>query len=233
MKFAKLSFLVIILFSFFLGMYLYTTGGLNELKHMESMQGTKGSIDVPQNFHGCPNLLIKKGNTIMMYNTKQSLQEGINPILFNSMDQYIQYYNKKKQTGSNCSILFLQEEYDTQGNQVYRVRGSPFDLGGGLSQFSILNGDQGRYIVDRNNPIPVENSTLDNPPFNHGMYQGIDTTSQYQGRYTEIDKIHDSTMFQEGGSLNAADPNWAGVLATQDAIQRGVYDENNVSIHIP
>jgi hypothetical protein len=230
MKTAKISFLLIIIFSFFLGMYLYTVGAL---KKMESMQGTKGAIDVPANFHGCPDLLIKKGNTLLLYNTKQSLNEGVNPILFNSMDQYIAYHNKQKESGINCPLLYVQEEYDTQGNQVYRVRGSPFDLGGGLSQYSVLNGNEGRYLVDKNKPIQVHDASLDDLPYNKGMYPGLDTSSQYQGRYTNIDQIHDSTMNQQGGSLNAADPNWAGVLATQDAIQRGVYDDNNVSIYIP
>jgi len=230
MNTAKISFLIIVLFSFLLGMYLYSVGALHKI---ESMQGTKGVIDVPQNFQGCPDLLIRKGNMILMYNSRQSLNEGVNPIVFNTMDDYKRYYNTQKQQGSQCSMLFLQEEFDAQGNQVYRVRGNPFDLGGGLSQYSILNGNEGRYIVDRNNPMPVKNAAYEDPPYNQGMYPGLDTTSQYQGRYTEIDKIHDSTMQQEGGSLNAADPNWAGVLATQDAIQRGVYDDNNVSIYVP
>ena len=221
----KQTFIFILVLNFLLGMYLYVTGGLDILTAKEPMQGTKGPIDVPPQ---CPNLLVKKGNVLLMYNTQKSLAEGVNPILFPSLDNYKEYYSKQRANGSQCAMLYVQEEYDTQGNQVYRARGNPFDLGGGLSPFTMLTDDAGRYKLDRGNPLQVQDASRDNPEYNANMYPGYDPTSQYQGRYTTIDQVHDSTQAEPGGSLNPFDPNWAGVVATQEAIQQGRFEENNV-----
>ena len=214
-------------------MYLYSVGTLHLLKPQkkEYMQGTKGSVDteLAQPFKTCPDLLVKRGNTLMMYNTKSSLKEGVNPLLFKSMDEYIAYYNKQKQNGADCAMLFLQEEYDTQGNQVYRVRPGPFDLGAGLSLYSAAASP----TLNRSNPIQVQDASRDNEQYNTNMYPGFDPIGQYQGIYTDLDKVHDSTMNREEGSLNPADANWVGVLGTQQAVDAGQFEENNVSIHIP
>jgi hypothetical protein len=52
----------------------------------------------------------------------------------------------------------------------------------------------------------------------------------YEGRYTTLDEIHESTQKRPGGSLNPMDPNWAGVIETQKAVDSGVFEENNVYI---
>ena len=231
MRFASITFLSFLLFTFFLGMHLYSAGSL--LATEENMQGAKGAIDTANAetgpFHTCPDLLIKRGNTLMMYDTRKSLQQGTNPLLFKSMDEYIAYYNRQKQTGSTCAMLFLQEEYDTQGNQVYRVRPGPFDLGAGLSLYSAAASP----TVNRQNPIHVMDASRENGPYNQNMYPGFDPSSQYQGRYTDLDKVHDSTMKSPSGSLNPADPNWVGVMGTQQAVDAGQFEENNVSIYLP
>ena len=43
------------------------------------------------------------------------------------------YVKEQQAQGNNCPILFLQEETDVEGNDVYRVRPSPFDLQGGMN----------------------------------------------------------------------------------------------------
>lgn len=238
MKLSTITFLIFLGFTFFLGMYLYSVGTLhllNKAPEEESMQGSKGAIDteLSRTFIPCPDLLIKRGNTLLMYNTRSSLQEGKNPLLFPSMDKYIAYYKKQQESGVNCPQLFLQEEYDAQGNQVYRVRPSPFDLSAGLAPFAATGPTR-----NRNDPVEAQDASRDNPPYNQNMYAGFDPSNQYQGVYTHLDKIHDSTMYSSGGSpssgsVNPADPNWVGVLGTQQAIDEGQFEENNVSIHIP
>ena len=232
MKFAKKSFLLFLFLTFFLGLYLYTTGKFYAFKRKETMQGTRGVVDANVALKTCPDLLVKRGDKLMLFNTKASLNAGVNPIVFNSMNDYIAYYKKQQQLGVNCPQLFVQEEFDTQGNQVYRVRPSPFDLGGGLSSYSVVNSMQ-QVPLDKSKPLPYTDASRDDPPYNQNMYPGFDPGSQYQGRYTALDKVHDSTMLSPSGSLNPADPNWAGVQATQDAINQGQYEENNVSIYVP
>jgi hypothetical protein len=251
MKITKITFLIFLFITFILGMYLYskgslyvlhnffphssegTTGFVREKIKMENMQGVKGPIDYNPALDTCPDVLIRRGNMLLMFDTKKSMAQGSNPKMFRSMDEYIKYYNSQKEKGSQCAMLFMQEEYDTQGNQVYRVRPSPFDMGGGLSPFSVIANSAFQNKIDRDNPMPIQDASREDPPYNQNMYPGFDTSSQYQGRYSELDRIHDSTMFSPGGSLNPADPNWAGVLATQDAINKGYYDDNNVSMYVP
>jgi len=232
MKFAKITFLLFVFFTFFLGLYLYTTGKFHAFRKYETMQGKRGVIDANPALQSCPDLLVKRGNKLLMFNTGASLNEGVNPIVFPSMNEYIAYNRKQEQNGVKCPMLFVQEEYDAQGNQVYRARPSPFDLGGGLSSHSVVASMQ-RHPLDKSNPTPYHDASRDDPPYNQNMYPGFDASSQYQGRYTSLDKVHDSTMLSPSGSLNPADPNWAGVLATQDAINKGIFEENNVSIYIP
>jgi hypothetical protein len=243
MKYSRIVFLSIVFVVYILGLVLYTSGKLGTLR--ESMKGTMSPNGSNQNKGSnqnnlpvghelqepCPNMLIKRGNHLLLYNTGKELKEGINPLIFGSMDEYIQYHKKQKQLGKDCAQLFLQEEYDAQGNQVLRIRPSPFDLGGGLGSFSAANKD-GLYHVNKASPIPYIDASRENKPYNQGMYPGFDPISLHEGRYTELDQVHDSTQKRKGGSLNPMDPNWAGVIETQKAINAGVYDENNVSIAV-
>jgi hypothetical protein len=80
----------------------------------------------------CPNLLIQRGSQLYMFDTNKPTLSGANPVIFDSLDDYI-YYVKVQRTdyGRHCPILFLQQESTTQGEDVYRVRPSPFDLEAG------------------------------------------------------------------------------------------------------
>lgn len=213
--------------------------GSNQMNQNNGMNKNNGMNQMIQNKlpvgnelqDPCPNMLIKRGSQLLLYNTGKELKEGVNPLIFGSMDEYTLYHNKQKQLGRDCPKLFLQEEYDAQGNQVMRIRPGPFDVGGGLGSFSAANKD-GLYHANKASPIPYMDASREHKPYNQGMYPGFDPISLYEGRYTELDKVHDSTQKRQGGSLNPMDPNWAGVIETQNAINAGVYDENNVSIAV-
>ena len=81
----------------------------------------------------CPDLLIRQGNQLMLYNTKMPEIPGQNPIQFNNLDDYIYYIKtQREQTGQYCPVLYLQQETDTQGQDVYRMRPGPFNQQAGL-----------------------------------------------------------------------------------------------------
>jgi hypothetical protein len=156
--------------------------------------------------NSCPDLLIQKGTTILLYNTKQKLIPGTNPTPFYNLDEYINYLEIQKKNGIDCPVLFLQQETTTQGNDVYRVRPSPFELEGGLQT------------------LPTSNTkTNDND-----LYPGFDSHGQNQGIRSFLDDIHESTM-KARHSDNPMDPNWGGVTHTQKMVESGKYDENQVS----
>ncbi len=201
----------------------------------------------------CPNLLIKKGNQLVLYNKNKPEKVGENPIYFKNLDEYIYYIKVQRvQEGKNCPVLYLQEETTAQGEDVYRVRPGPFHTQGGVtieqqSQPSMMNhisqyfqqkpmetpllGKQPQQTA----PIPFTKSQPNRPPLvpyldaNHQMnpkgFYGIDPTNQYVGKYTVLDQIHDSTKTQNKNGLsdNPMDPNWGGAVFTHKQLLSGKY----------
>jgi hypothetical protein len=187
---------------------------------------------------GCPDLLINKGNVILLYNTKEDLVDGVNPIPFYNLDEYINYLEIQRKKGKQCPVLYLQQETTTQGNDVYRVRPSPFDQQGGLPVSSVpkvtplVTGPitllDNNVSNNPNAPMPVTDASRANPPYNAGNYAGFDAHGFDIGNYTQLDKLHDSTSISTGISDNPMDHNWGGVLYTQQMVNSGKYDDYNV-----
>lgn len=165
----------------------------------------------------CPNMLVKKGNVLMLYNTNQPIVEGTNPIPFFNLDEYINYLEIQRRKGIQCPVLYLQQENNAQGEDVYRMRPSPFELQAGLPTSSSIS--EAVQIVDANRA---------NPPYNANNYAGFDPQGQYVGVYTNLDKMHDSTQANKI-SDNPMDPNWAGIEYTQQMVDSGKYEENNIT----
>lgn len=200
----------------------------------------------------CPDLLIRQGNSLLLYNSKMPKKDGENPIHFNSLDDYIYYIKVQRYTKNQyCPVLYLQQENDAQGNDVYRVRPGPFNQQAGLPV--VTNAPQLPGTVQQPTglgarpvpPVPFNQAatakSLNKPgssvqvlqqglakhpslvpyvdanhqaPFNQGYY-GFDPTSQYVGKHTILDQIHNSTKSQHpktGLSSNPMDPNWAGII---------------------
>jgi len=156
--------------------------------------------------NSCPNLLIQKGNSILLYNTNQKLEPNKNPLPFFNLDEYINYLERQKKTGNNCPVLFLQQETTTQGNDVYRIRPSPLDLNAGAQT------------------IPLSQVSTNNI----NLYPGFDPYGQNQGKRTILDDIHDSTKLNKN-SDNPMDYNWGGVQHTQNMVDKGKYKENEIT----
>ena len=220
--FFSLSFL---LFIFLLGLYVYSTGKLKSFLEENVIEEiTSGS--------SCPNLLIRQGNVILLYNTNEPTVPGVNPKQFHSLDDYVRYYNQEKDSGVLCDILYLQQETTAQGRDVFRAYPNP---GGNIGNGYVppLGSLANPYPVkiDKGKPVKYDDAWIGDSSFNTGMYTGYDPQGQYVGRYTDLDQIHDSTqVLFPGGSPNAADPNWGGVLFTDEVVKSGFYDENNVTI---
>jgi hypothetical protein len=207
----KNIFLFFLFVSFLLGIVFCLTNPdafFPSVENMETMDDTENK----EVNTSCPNVLIRQNGSLLLYNTLQPPSE-MNPMPFYNLDEYILYVRSQRDQGMRCPVLYLQEETNTQGTDVFRIRNSPFSIEGGLPAKVI--------------PIKVENAALDNPPFNQGQYHSFDPHSQYIGKYTELDKIHDSTR-QTPISDNPMDTNWGGVIHSQQAVDSGKYDENTV-----
>jgi hypothetical protein len=80
--------------------------------------------------------------------------------------------------------------------------------------------------VPRQTDAVVGDASRDNG-YNTNMYPGFDPDGQYNGVYTNLDYVHDSTSFSQL-SENPMDDNWGGVLYTKQAVDSGKYDDNLV-----
>lgn len=82
----------------------------------------------PDDVPGCPNVLIRKGNLLLLIDTHSPPETGKNPVIFKNLEEYRDYIKSQREMGKkSCPILFLQEETNAQGDDVYRVRPGPFD----------------------------------------------------------------------------------------------------------
>lgn len=219
---------VFVLIVFFIGIYVYSSKKLDALFSVSPIEGmaTEGLSENNDYGANCPDLLIRQGNELMLYNSRIPVVKDMNPLVFSNLDEYIDFTRNERNKGNNCPVLFLQHETDIQGKDVYRVRPNPFDLQPGLTSQSATQLAQAP-IRDRK-PAPVIDANTDHPPYNAGQYAGFDPLGLSIGVFTTLDQVHASTENHGGLSDNPMDPNWGGVLYTQKQIQSGKYDERMV-----
>ena len=205
MKNDKLYFVIILLILFLMGAYVYASPCMY-LKQVRFENMENRSKQQPK----CPNVLVKRGNNIYMYNTTD--RSNSIPIRFANLDEYVTYVKNQQAQGNSCPILFLQEETDVQGNDVYRVRPSPFDLQGGMDPLDAKD----------------ELCKITANEFNSKGYHGFDPTGQGQGIFDILDVIHKSTSCDKL-SANPMDSNWGGVEYTQTQVEDGIYKDREVT----
>ena len=220
----QIVFLMFLFVAFALGIYVYST---MDLKHMiaktEGMEEDIKSNGVPQPVtpEGCSDLLIQRGPMFFLYNTKLPLTQGANPIIFKSLEEYSIYFNSRNATGKKCPPLFLQQENNSQGSDIYKIRPSPFNPFAGVPENSPLVQPYDGKIMDE------LDASRDNG-YNQNMYAGFDPDNMFIGRKTALDKVHESTENTKM-SDNPMDTNWGGVLYTQEQVDTGKYVENEVT----
>ena len=189
---------------FLLGLYFIFNNPLEE--------GFKETSDMP---YQCPNILIQKGNTFLLYNSKLAKVPGVNPLTFNNLEDYTEFVDWQRSNDITCPILFLQESYDLQGKPVLKARSSPTNLQGGLpdkmvertkaEQSKLLDAGRGKNAYNKN------------------LYPGYDPKGQYIGLETPLDKMFnapDNTI-----SPNAMDTTWGGREYTDSVIEESDYKQ--------
>ena len=208
-------FLLFLIFTFILGLYVTMYWKIDV--HNNTTESMENSAE-----DSCPNLLIQKGNALLLYDTTREEDEN-NPMTFFNLDEYINYLEIQKTKGNSCPVLYLQQENDAYGEDIFRMRPSPFDKQGGLPREPNANeGPSGEDVVKRTD------ANRSNPPYNKEQYPGFDPMGQHIGEYTNIDSIHDSTNTRKI-SDNPMDSNWAGVTYTQQMVDSGKYVGNEIT----
>ena len=128
----------------------------------------------------CPNLLLREGTKLKLLNTKQPRIPGINPIEFNNLDEYAEYYEFQKKNNINCPVLYFQETYDTQDKKGWRLLMNPFDPQGGMSSHPKDNSATPK--------VQLTDANDDRPPYNQNQYASFDPQDQYIGVKTPLDE---------------------------------------------
>jgi hypothetical protein len=211
-------FILFLVITFLTGGYFYIFQ--NGIPIKESLENQHNENEGHNESEGssCPDLLIRSGSTLLLVNTKLPRSET-NPLPFYSLDEYINYLEIQKKKGVDCPVLYLQEETNTQGHNVYRVRSGPFSHEGAIPHTTnIYNNPE--------SPFRIMDASRDGI-YNKNNYAGFDPTGLYVGRYSELDKIHDSTEMVHV-SDNPMDTNWGGVIYTHNVVKTGKYKENEV-----
>jgi hypothetical protein len=212
--------ILIFAFAFFmLGLYYYS----NSYKYYEQMEN-KTTKPVTHSNARCPNMLIEKDGGYYLYNSKLAIVPGVNPIKFDSLEDYSEFIEWQNSQNIHCPILYLQYSTDAQNNELIQVKPSIFENQGGLPsiQRDPLNKDSKEFIESNK----ILDATRDNnTKFNTNMLAGIDTQNQTIGLETSLDK-----MFYQNGevSVNPMDPKWGGKEYTQNAVDNGEFEERYV-----
>ena len=169
----------------------------------------------------CPDMLIRKENKLYLFNKKTPY----NNIMFNDINEYKKYLEMQKQNGKRCPMLYLQQENNAQGKDVFVMHTSHDEISN-IIPTSIRNTENSLYgkVEQFENVI---DAGRDNPPYNANNYPSFDPYGLYIGKHTNLDEIHYSTE-KEAVSDNPMDTNWGGIKHTEQSINSGKYEENNV-----
>lgn len=90
---------------------------------------------------------------------------GVNPIVFDHLEDYTEYLEWQRHQGRRCPVVYLEQGFDAQGNPAYLERP-------GMDDTTMLL-DAGR----------------DDPPYNTNSYPGFDPDNQYIGEETPLDDM--------------------------------------------
>lgn len=210
---------------FIMGLYLYSSGTMKE--------GFDGFInDNNDSTNRCPNLLIQKGNRFYLHNTEIAQVPGVNPVEFNSLEEYTQFLKWQRSNGIRCSVLYLQQTYNAQGQRAYTVRPSATNLEGGLPPSSTTL----PFPLKKGEVKNLNNIQNINPPLR--AEDNMDKSSYYMSSKYPLDKTNNALNLMKQSeqnmlySDNAMDPNWGGAEYTQALVDTGFYKENEVQINV-
>jgi len=206
----------VIIIIFLLGLYFITNYSSRQLK--EGFKNNKLN-------NRCPNMLIQKGSNYFLYNSKLAKIPGVNPIQFNTLEDYVEFLDWQRSQGIRCPVLFLQHGYNANGESEYKIRPNVFEQQGGLMPAyagwnnSLDDFQKITKLTDGNRQA--------NSIYNRNSYPSFDPANQDIGITTPLDIMEKQEENQPYSSM-PTDPNWGGKAYTQALIDRGDFADNEV-----
>ena len=208
--------LIITIVIFILGFYVC----LNYREGFESGRKNKEDGEERQ----CPDILIQEGSKIILKNSKLAEIPGVNPIVFNNLEGYVEYLRWQKSQNIRCPVLYLQKSYNAQGEASYKIRPDILEPQGGLPPY-LPELEQAPDGKEYEASLLVDSGRNDQP-YNTNSYPAYDPDNQYIGLEVPIDRI--SNERPEGGSNSAMDDDWVGLKQTEQDIKDGRFKDREV-----
>lgn len=208
---------------------------------------TMTSKKITETFEGnsreptCPDVLIQKDGKIVLFASKLETVPGVNPLVFDNLEDYVEFTKWQRSKGITCPVLYLQSTHNTQGGTEYRVRPDIEDPQGGLApslpgknppDLTQVNGvNNAPYFKNGGGSITGEIALNTGPenigyveavPTSKNELQGMTQSSFYQGTITPMDE---QLAKQKGldKSPSAMDASWGGKDYTNSLIESGAY----------
>jgi len=197
--------LIVILIIFLLGFYFICKS--NSVETFTDLQKTgKDKHKIAEN---CPDVLIQKGSSLFLYNSKRGNVPGVNPIRFENLEEYVEFTDWQRSQGILCPILFLQHAYNAQGEPVYKARPSPTDLQGGLQDYYVDHNSLPNGVVNSETIANIMNNPNIMPPPKSYPLQGYGSAEGVGG--------YSSSSFKppENGGANSTNNSVCGVLVNE------------------
>ena len=177
-----------------------------------------------------------------MQNTKLAQVPGVNPIMFNNLEDYVEFIQWQRRNGIRCPVLYLQQTYDAQGKPVYKTRPDTLNPQGGLQPSSdmpvsiassgeiIMETPQGNFELSYPNPTLLVDAGRNDPPYNKNGYPGFDSSSFYVGSTTPLDVMN---IAEEASpvSSDAMMSNWGGEEFTRNLVKNDFFEDNEVHFY--
>jgi len=183
----------------------------------------------------CPNVLVQKGPIFYLFNAKRATIPGINPIRFESLQDYTEFIEWQRSQGILCPILFLKHAYDIQGNDVYKNYTSPTTVQVGYPDNIITsNTTSTTENITPPNVLPIHINSVMNDMFSNDAnirlndaklndnISPFDSHGQDIGITTPLDKLFNDT--KSTVSANPMDTNWGGVAYTDKLVSSGYFN---------
>jgi hypothetical protein len=136
----------------------------------------------------CPNLLVHRGDILLLYNTRARNSDEALVKTFQNVDEYHAWSVQEAQEGRVCPVVYMRQEVNTQGQDVFRMYSD-------FSQQAYYNGI--RDIQSRDHPGSGAGSpTAPRPPIS--LDSAVHPPPFYE-MYPNWDFHNKPPFFVEGG----------------------------------
>lgn len=123
----------------------------------------------------CANELVEVDGKIHLRNTARAPVPGVNPVVFNNLQEYVEYVGWQRSQGLVCPVLYLKPKAGNSGSVRQELIVDPSDPRQFVS------------VIDVKGPVLLTDANRNMGSFNAGGYPAFDPADQNVGEITVLD----------------------------------------------